>query len=471
MKYYFLSMLTILFCVTITAQIKLIPDDGSAGDFFGAAGAIYGNYAIFSSIFDDDNGTSSGSAYVFKKTGETWIQESKLTPDEGVAGDWFFIGALYEDYAIGMAGISGPDRIYIFKRTGTSWTQEAKLIPDDCVTSDFFHDAAFDGNYAIIGSCWDDVNGAKSGSAYVFKRTGTTWTQEAKLTPDDGNAGDWFGNIVAINGEYVAISAPYNNQQGAVYIFKRTGETWIQEAKLIASDGIAQDGFGVSLEMHGDLLVAGAPGESADKNGFVCVYKRTGTTWIQEAKLIPDDGAAGDQFGVRIAINEDCIIIGAEFDDDNGENSGSAYVFTSEGTTWTQHRKISPDDGMEGDRFGRDVVIYDNEVFIGAPGDNNGSGSVYVYPIDQLLPTPVYLISLESDLFNIYPNPAKNNVRITNSWESEIGYVALYDQSGKQLLQRQLTDNFLDISNYSAGIYFLEAKIGDKKTVKKLIIQ
>ncbi|MCP3929300.1 MAG: T9SS type A sorting domain-containing protein, partial [Bacteroidetes bacterium] len=472
---------TMLLFVTITAQVKITANDGTVGDCFGSTLSVYGDYAIIGADMADDNGNNSGSAYVFKKIGGNWKQQAKLTPDDGAEGDWFGVSAMYKDYVIIGAAGKGSGAAYIFKRTGTNWVQEAKLTLDDGFKGGWFgHALAIEGEYAIVGAYMDHANGEKSGLAYVFKRTGTDWVQEAKLTSKGGVAGDRFGNDISISGEYAAITAPANNKgNGAVYVFKRTGTNWIQEAKITAPLEPNTGVFGVDVSIHEDYLVVGAPGPTAYIYGCAYIFKRTGTNWTKEAKLSLEKFEAGEWFARSVSIYGDCAIIGAEREDDkSGGESGSAYVFRKKDNSWGQGPRLTCKSGSEANCFGHALAVYDCNLVIGAYGDD--CGSVHAYDLRYDIPTydslTYYLpadnsVSFENDLFSIYPNPAKNSLRITNPWESKIGYVALYDQSGKKLLQKQLTNNILDISKYSAGIYFLEAKIGDKKTVEKIIIQ
>jgi hypothetical protein len=165
----------------------------------------------------------------------------------------------------------------------------------------------------------------------VFTRTGTTWTQQTKLHASDGAAGDWFGWSVSLDGNTALVSAPDDDDNGDIagsaYVFTRTGTTWSQQAKLLASDGAGGDEFGYSVSLSGDTALIGAIGDDSTR-GSAYVFTRTGTTWTQQAKLLASDGAATDWFGESVSLSEDTALIGAPSDDDNGANSGSAYVFT-----------------------------------------------------------------------------------------------------------------------------------------------
>ena len=276
----------------------------------------------------------------------------------------------------------------------------AKLLATDGAAGDQFgYSVALSGDTAVIGARFDDddVNGLESGSAYVFTRTGTTWTQQAKLTAADGAAGDQFGYSVALSGDTAVITADADDDvvngvdSGSAYVFTRSGTTWTQQAKLTAADGAAGDQFGVRVALSGDTAVIGARFDDDDDvngldSGSAYVFTRSETTWSQQAKLTAADGAAGDWFGYSVALSGDNALIGAHFDDDdvNGVDSGSAYVFTRSGTTWSQQARLTAADGAAGDQFGGRVAISGDTALIGARlvnDDVNGvdSGAAYVF--------------------------------------------------------------------------------------------
>lgn len=226
----------------------------------------------------------------------------------------------------------------MYKRTGTGWTQQAKLIASDGLAGDFFGSSvSISGDYVIIGASGDDIgSNGNQGSAYIFKRSGTTWVQQTKLNALDGDAADEFGFSVSIKNNYAVVGSPNdninaNNDQGSSYIFFRSGTSWTQQDKLIATDGNTSDRFGNSCAIYGDNAVIGSffdvIGGNVDQ-GSAYIFQRTGTTWAQKVKLISSDGKAGDVFGCSVAISNNSAIIGA-FGNDSSPNSntGFAYIF------------------------------------------------------------------------------------------------------------------------------------------------
>jgi len=215
--------------------------------------------------------------------------------------------------------------------SNNAWLEQDKLLASDGATGDYFGvSVSIDGDYAIIGAHRDDDNGEDSGSAYIFTRSGTTWNQQDKLIPSDGAAEDLFGNSVSIDGDYAIIGAFWDDDNGdlsgSAYIFTRDGTTWIEQDKLIPSDGAAGDRFGCSVSIDGDYAIIGAWfDDNGEDHGSAYIFTRDGGTWIEQDKLIPSDGA--DRFGCSVSIDGDYAIIGAHYDDDYGYWSGSAYIF------------------------------------------------------------------------------------------------------------------------------------------------
>ncbi|MCH8304485.1 MAG: T9SS type A sorting domain-containing protein [Candidatus Marinimicrobia bacterium] len=400
------------------SEFKITASDGAAVDAFGYSVSISGDYAVVGAFLDDDSGSSSGSAYIFKRVGESWAQEAKLLPADGAASDKFGRSvSISGDYAVVGAFFDSDNGIasgsaYVFKRTGASWAQEAKLLPSDGATSDVFGiSVSISGDYAVVGASGDDDNGSASGSAYVFKRSGTSWAQETKLLPSDAAAGDFFGKSVSISGDYAVVGAQENDDNGtnsgSAYVFKRAGASWAQETKLLPSDGATIDVFGISVSISGDYAVVGAHRDSDNGSfsGSAYVFKRTDVTWTQEAKLLPSDGAADDQFGISVSISGDYAVVGAQENDDNGSNSGSAYLFKRSDTIWTQEAKLLASDGAAADEFGRSVSISGDYAVVGAWRDNdNGTdaGSAYLYSLhDPFVANPIQDVAADEDFGSI----------------------------------------------------------------------
>ena len=386
-------------------EVKLLADDGAANDFFGYSVALSGNTALVGAFRDDDEvkGVDTGSAYVFTRSGTTWSQQAKLTAADGEMNDTFGgnLALSGETAAVGVIrdddDVKGVDAgsVYIFSRSGTTWSQQAKLTAADGAEGDVFGwSLALFGNTLVVGAPRDDDRGNDSGSVYVFTRSGSTWTQQAKLTAADGAEGDVFGISVAFSGDTIGVGADLDDDNGldsgAAYVFTRSGNTWSQQAKLTAADGAPVDIFGVRVALFGDTAMIAARRDDHDvmgvDSGSVYVFTRSGTKWSQQAKLTAADGAANDRFGRSVALSRNTAVIGATFQDDKGENSGSIYLFIRSGSTWIQKAKFTATDGAKGDVLGWSVALSDGTALIGAPRDDdrgNESGSAYVFVINR----------------------------------------------------------------------------------------
>jgi len=382
---------------------KLLASDGAAHDQFGSSVSLSGDTALIGMPEDNDNGDFSGSAYVFTRSGGVWTQVAKLLASDGAAfdefgdsvflsGDTALIGARFDTDNGDFSGSA-----YVFTRSGGVWTQQAKLLASDGATGDHFGiSVSLSGDTALIGAYLDGDNGPESGSAYVFTRSGGVWTQQAKLLPDDGAAGDHFGWSVSLNGDAALIGARLDDgdngtDSGSAYVFIRSGGVWTQQPKLLASDGATNDRFGSAVSLSGDTALIGMPedNDNGPESGSAYVFTRSGGVWTQQAKLLASDGAAFDEFGDSVFLIGDTALIGAYGDADNGTNTGSAYVFTRSGGVWTQQAKLLASDGAAYDYFSDSVSLSGDTALIGAfQDDDNGrqSGSAYVFDIKRTCP-------------------------------------------------------------------------------------
>jgi regulation of enolase protein 1 (concanavalin A-like superfamily) len=382
-------------------QAKIQASDKQAGDKFGYSVSISGdgNTAIAGAYNEDTGATDAGSAYIFTRSGTTWTQQAKIQASDKQAYDQFgwsvsissngntaIVGAYTEDTGGTSAGAA-----YIFTRSGTTWTQQAKIQASDKATNDLFGysvSISGDGNTAIAGALFEEYGG----SAYIFTRSGTTWTQQAKIQASDKATSDLFGYSVSISGDgNTAIAgALFEEYGGSAYIFTRSGTTWTQQAKIQASDRQASDFFGssVSMSSNGNTAIVGAMFEDTGGSsaGAAYIFTRSGTTWTQQVKIQASDKQASDNFGVSVAISDDgnTAIVGAYTEDTGGTNAGAAYIFTRSGTTWTQQAKIQASDKQASDFFGHSVAISSNgnTALVGAYNDHTGSdrtGSAYIF--------------------------------------------------------------------------------------------
>ncbi len=341
---------------------------------------------------------------------------NRLAAGSGVAvsGDLVAVGAPGEDS--GLQGVPGDDSaadsgaVYVFRRAGDSWIGEAYLKASDILAgAQFGFSVALHGDPLAVGA----PGPAKT--VYVFRRLSEgVWTEEARL-PSPSSSPGFFGGSVAVQGDVLVVGDPTEGAKGAVHVFRRTGTSWTQEARLTASNGDSSDFFGCAVAVDGEAIVVGASREEGNgtdpsdnsllKAGAAYVFRRSGTSWIEEAYLKPSVIDADDRFGLSVAISGDRVAVGAPQEDggatgvngdatDNSRTSaGAAYVFRRQGTSWVQEAYVKPSNMGTSFRFGVSVALSGSRLVVGAPGEDGGSsgingdqspgltrsGAVYVY--------------------------------------------------------------------------------------------
>jgi len=275
---------------------------------------------------------------------------------------------------------------------------DTKLTGSDSVPGDWFGwSAAVSGDTIVVGApapmmaTGDPAAGP--GSAYVFVRSGSTWTEEAKLVPTDMTPDDTFGMSVDVSGDSAVVGAIGDVDAGVdfgfAYVFARSGSTWAQQAKLKTTTGAPFDRFG-PVAIDGDTLAVGAyyddgacPADPSCDSGSVFVFARSGTTWTLQSILTASDANRGDNFGWSLALDGDTLVSGAFNDDDVGLEAGSAYIFIRSGSTWVEQAKLLPNDagGTDVFRFGYSVSVRGDTAAVGVTGHtvSNRTGAAYVF--------------------------------------------------------------------------------------------
>ncbi|MBL9148250.1 MAG: integrin [Phycisphaerae bacterium] len=413
---------------------------GASGESSNATG-VNGNQA-------DNSADGAGAAYVFVRSGTAWVQQAYLKASNtnandifgrsvAISGDTIVVGADGEDSnATGVNGnqsdnsLTNPGAAYVFVRTGTTWSQQAYLKASNTGQFDFFgFSVAISGETIVVGAMGEDsaadgINGNQAdnsaltaGAAYVFVRSGTTWSQQAYLKASNSEGGDNFGDSVSISGNTIVVGANLEDSaatgingnqasnavggSGAAYVFVRSGTAWTQQAYVKASNTGGADQFGASVAISGDTMVVGAFSEasgatgvngnqadnSASGSGAAYVFVRSGTTWSQQAYLKASNTDAGDSFGGEVAISGDIVVAGATWEssnaagvngnqsDDSLFSAGAAYVFGRTGSTWSQLAYLKASNPGAQDGFGGALAVSGGTVIVGAASeDSNATG-------------------------------------------------------------------------------------------------
>jgi len=383
----------------------LSASNGIPGDGFGSAAAI--GDAVFVGA-PGAGSDESGRLDAFEWNGADWTGVATLGPSDGETGDRFG-SALAVDGdtllvgAYGWApGSDGPDTdaagaAYVFERAGGEWAEQTRLVPDDGDAYDRFgYSLALDDGTALIGAFNDeDPHGDSAGAAYVFERTGGSWSQQAKLTAEDGDEQDYFGRSVDLDGDRALIGARRattllgGEKAGAAYVFERSGETWSQQQKFWPHDTDTWDRFGEAVALDGETALVGAYGDEDpvgdgrfEGAGSAYVFERRDGRWRQQAKLAAEGIEPNDAFGLAVALDGGTALVGApNHDVDDVDGAGSAVVFRQDGTEWTESNSYSAATPTENGRFGVAVELGSGLAVVGAPGADDGPevpGSAFV---------------------------------------------------------------------------------------------
>lgn len=321
---------------------RLTAPDGEANDWFGASVSFSGDIVFVGAALDTTPaGSRAGSVYVFQKPlngWETMSEATKLTASDAAPNDWFgsvlsadgdyaIVGSLRDDDAGSESGSA-----YIFHQSESMWNEVAKLIASDAAPGDNFGSSVFiDGDLVVVGAPHDDTaGGADAGSAYIYQRSGSTWNEVARLAPDDAASGANFGLSVSINGGVVIVGSRDNangvQDAGSAYIFEPSGPTWVQTAKLIASNPTASNELGNAVTINGDLAVVGAA-RNGGAPGSAYLFVKPLTGWEDMTENDELLGASeNDRFGEALAIDGAFLIVGAQLNDSVGADAGAAYV-------------------------------------------------------------------------------------------------------------------------------------------------
>ncbi len=387
---------------TFAQEAKLVASDGALDDDFGYSVSVSGDTAVVGAPWDDLGANNQGSAYVFARSEGVWSEQQKLVASDGalddhfgysvsVSGDTAVVGA-YRDVHQGVYQGSA----YVFVRSGGVWSEQQKLVASDGASGDFFGTSvSVSGDTTVVGAPWDDAGASTDhGSAYVFVRSEGVWNEQQKLVASDGVFSDFFGISVSVSGDTAVVGAWRDdvgtNNQGSAYVFVGSGGVWTEQQKLVASDGAGDDWFGVSVSVSGDTAVVGAYADDVGANidqGSAYVFVRSGGVWSEQQKLVASDGAAGDLFGASVSVSGDTVVPGAPDDDDGATARGSAYVFVRSGGVWSEQQKLVASDGVFLAKFGTSVSVSGDTAVVGARGDIVGStrqGSAYVFSDDLI---------------------------------------------------------------------------------------
>jgi hypothetical protein len=372
---------------------KLLASDGSTDDIFGSCLAVDGDVAVIGAPLDDEDGLYSGSAYVFRRAGSTWVEEQKLHASDAAEGKKFGSAVDIAGHTI-VVGAPGPGdpSVYVFRYDGSTWIEDDEIVwtppPDPPFGGIHFGGSvSISSDVVVVGADSSDCSDGPwimqdCGSAYVFRFDGSSWNQEQILTAPDAGYGHYFGFAVENFGDTVLIGAPGSDGNasttGSVYVWRYSGSSWVHEQKVFSSDGATNQNFGWSVEADGNVAAIGAryDQDNGFEAGAAYVFRLDDSLWIEEQKLLASDGTGGEAFGYDVAILGDTVLVGAY-------QVSVAYLFRFADSTWGEEEKLSPTDASF-NSFGVSVAMVGETALIGASLDSeNGfsSGAAYVFDL------------------------------------------------------------------------------------------
>ena len=483
-------ILTLLLFAVVLSQAQPLEEkqrvfgsDVEAGDMFGNAVCISGDYAFIGSFLDGDNGEVAGAVYVYYNNNGIWEEQQKLIGSDSeyydsfgssvsISGDYAIIGAAWADNEVEDAGAA-----YIFYNNAGIWEEYAILTaPDFSLNACFGFSVSINGNYVIIGADQDGDGTIENspGAAYIFYNNEGNWEFQTKLTASDGITLDHYGSSVDIHGDYAVVGSGYSDistfDEGAAYVYYNNSGTWEEQAKLTAEDYNTNDEFGKSVAIHGDFIIVGMYGDDdlGNFSGSAYIFKNNSGTWEQHSKIYAEDGSAVSNFGWSVDIYENYAIVGAWGDNDIDYDNGAVYIFTYEDDTWSQETKILPSDAGFKSSMGYCVSIYGENAVSGAP--NNETAGVDAGTAYFLGPIETNINTLNENNISIYPNPTSSTISLQTL--ETVHSVSITDITGKIVftqLKIQINE-IIDISQLKNGIYFIKIKT-DKEIITNKIIK
>lgn len=449
----------LMLCAAVQAQFTLKTDlsanDKRVDAFLGASVSVSGNMAVAGANGDN---AYRGAVYVYEKAGGSWSFKQKLVSADIAADDYLGISVVTNGTYI-IAGAYGKNSstgaVYVYSLSGGNWVQTQKLVPATAGEG-FGFSLALEGSRLVVGAIY---NNSFRGAAYVYNLAGGTWVEQQKIVPADVAADDMFGAAVATNGTQVVITSVGDEQRrGSAYVFGLSGNTWVQQQKLLAADGLADDSFGQSATMLGNTMAIGAYGDD-NYRGAAYVFTATGSTWSQQQKLTATTRTQNEGMGFTMSISGTNLAIGGAGGDINGVTSpGAVYIFGLSGATYTQQQRFQ---GVAGEWFGNAVALSGGNLLTGVPlgsvGGTTSSGRIAVYESADVLPVLWGTVSATLDhqqllvLWNTLSETNNDHFQIEAS-KNGIDFVKIADVASKAPGGNSPVTNSYSIQLDAAGI-------------------
>lgn len=372
---------------------KIQASDLAAGDFFGAYSSISSSTIVIGATFHDHGaiGTKRGSSYVFERAGNSWTQVNELLASDGDSDDGFGRAAIWGDTTVvtatGDEGILLSGSAYIFQKSKNAWVERYRLIPIDVGENHFASfgtSVALRRSLAALGAPDDGPH--SNGSVYLFHKQYGQWQQLARIVPDQLHDGAHLGTSLSVNGDVIVAGAPHWSGcvfgAGEAYTIENVNGSWTVTQKLCHSFPEFADWFGWSVSVSGDRIAVGAPHED-DGGGAVYVFERGITGWELEHRL--SIAELQPQFGYSTVLSGNLLLVTGTYGDGVRADTGAAWIFERRSNGWFMKEKVFAPDGETSDYFGYQAAMFGGLAVVTAPNDSSGSvlyhGSAYVFQV------------------------------------------------------------------------------------------
>lgn len=465
----------------IYEDLKIAANDGSMNQKFGYSVSIDNGIIAVGAPFDDENGINSGAAYLFEAATGTML--AKLLPDDGISGAEFGYSIDINNGIVAVGARADSENgeysgaAYIFDAIES--TQLFKLTPNDAEPGDEFGNSiALNGDQIVIGAWHKTEFGTQSGAAYLFNVS--TGSEIYKILPNTGGNYQNFGVSVAIDGGHIAIGARtffipgegFNWAKAYIFDTSNGNQINIIEPGISNYNGDLGGNFADCLDMDNGLLAVGAPSRSVvwDFSGAAYIFDIA--TGEELHFLIHNELWDRDHFGCSVSMDNGVVVVGSQEDDDMGADSGSAFLFDA--NTGQEIYKLLASDGDQFDLFGNSVAIQGDYTVIGAKGyTENHYGSSYVFHGLE-----IGITHIKPDVFNMYPNPCSRSLTIKILDNFRDNFEMRINNSMGQLMKTITEKNqysdakvILDVSEFQSGIYMVSIQSASISFCTKLIVK
>lgn len=382
----------------------LLGSNAAIADAFGKSVAAEGDVLVIGSPFHTVGAATSGAAYIVRRTQDgAWQEETILLAADRVHLDNFgfavgydgtraIVGAIGHDHAPDLGGAA-----YVFVDDGTGWVEEQELFPTDGNSGDWYgRSVDICDDVAVVGAGFHDSLGADSGAAYVYRRQGSRWNLEQKLTGSDTTRLNQFGFSVAVDRDVIVVGAPFNStdavNSGRAYVFRfHPSGTWLQEAILTSPAPAADEWFGLAVDVEGNAVAVGAPrdDDAGVDTGSGFLFRQVAGSWIQEAQLTAVTPVVGDAMGVSVSLRGDRLLVGASHVDTPTSDAGVAFLYRRvTGTLWVDEQFQVRAPAIQ-DRLGSATALLEDTAFVAASSyDPNGltnAGAVFTFDVPDIV--------------------------------------------------------------------------------------